>query len=112
MLGRLILILLQVIIAWFGAPKIMAYIHLGSILETFAFAAVCAIIVFLVGIIAAQVLQDVGTPSSATLSWSLIFALIAAAIAIWGPQLVPAIGRVPDNALIVAGAVLGYLVKR
>ena len=46
------------------------------------------------------------------LSWALVFALIAAAIAIWGPTLVPAVNRIPAHALILAGAVLGYLVKR
>lgn len=112
MLGRLILILLQVIIAWFAAPKLAAYVHLGGVFDPFVFAIICAIIVFLVGIIAAQVLRDIGQPDSATLTWSLVLALIAAAIALWGPQLVPAISRVPDHALIVAGAVLGYLAKR
>lgn len=112
MLGRLVLILLQVIIAWFAAPKLAAYVHLGGVLDPFVFAIICAIIVFLVGVIAAQVLRDIGQPGSTTLSMSLIFALIAAAIAIWGPGIVPEIGRIPGNALIVAGAVLGYLIRR
>lgn len=112
MLGRLILVLLQAIIGWFAAPKIAAYIHLGHPFDPFIFAIICAIIVFLVGVIAAQVLRDVGQPGSATLSWALICALIAAAIALWGPMLVPQISRIPDHGLILAGAIIGYLIKR
>lgn len=112
MLGRLILILLQVIITWFAAPKVAAYVHLGGELDKFVFALICAILVFLIGVIGALVLKEVGSPGSATLTWSLVLALIAAAIAIWGPQLVPAIARIPDNALILAGAVIGYHAKR
>jgi Na+/H+-dicarboxylate symporter len=114
MLGRLILLLLQIVIAWFLAPEIAKYIPVGDPLERFVFAVICAIIVFLVGVLAAQVLRDVGQPGSATLTWCLILALVAAAIATWGPDLVPQIpwGRIPDRALVLAGAVLGYLVKK
>lgn len=112
MLGRLILILLQVIIAWFAAPKIAAYVHLGGELDLFLFAIICAVLVFLIGVVGALVLKEVGSPGSATLTWSLVLALIAAAIAIWGPLLLPAISRIPDAALILAGAVIGYHAKR
>lgn len=112
MLSRLILLLLQAIIAWFAAPKIASYIHLGAPLDHFIFAIICAIIVFLVGVIGALVLRDIGQPGGPTLTWSLILALIAAAVAIWGPQLLPAISRIPDNALILAGAIIGYHARR
>jgi hypothetical protein len=114
MLGRLILILLQVVIAWFTAPIIAGYVPVPGAFSLFLFAIICAIIVFLVGVVAAQVLRDVGQPGSATLSWALILALIAAALATWGPDLVPQIPwhRVPGRALVLAGAVLGYLIKR
>ena len=114
MLGRLILILLQVIIAWFAAPIIAGYVPVPGAFSLFLFAIICAIIVFLVGVIAAQVLRDVGQPGTATLSWALVFALIAAALATWGPELLPQVpwSRVPDRALVLAGAVLGYVIKR
>ncbi|MGI9403715.1 MAG: hypothetical protein ACR2OF_04295 [Hyphomicrobium sp.] len=114
MLGRLILLLIQIVVAWFLAPEIAKYIPVAGFLSLFVFAIICAIIVFLVGVLAAQVLRDVGQPGSATLTWCLILALVAAAIATWGPDLVPQIpwGRVPDKALVLAGAILGYLVKR
>jgi hypothetical protein len=114
MLGRLILILLQVVIAWFAAPIIAGYIPVPGAFSLFLFAVICAVLVFLVGVIGAHILRDVGEPGSATLTWALILALIAAAVATWGPQLVPHVpwSRVSPRALVLAGAVLGYLVKR
>jgi len=114
MLGRLILILLQAVIAWFAAPIIAGYIPVPGAFSLFLFAVVSAIVVFLVGIIAAHILRDVGEPGSATLTWALILALIAAAVATWGPQLLPHVawGHVSPRGLVVAGAILGYLVKR
>jgi hypothetical protein len=114
MLGRLILILLQVAIAWFATPIIAGYVPVPGAFSLFLFAIICAIIVFLVGVIAAQVLRDIGHPSSATLTWALVFALIAAALATWGPQVLPQVpwGRVSPHAIVLAGAILGYLIKR
>jgi hypothetical protein len=112
MLGRLILILLQAIIAWFAAPIIAGYIPVPGAFSLFLFAIICAIIVFLVGIVAAQVLRDIGQPGSAALTWALIFALIGAAISTWGPQFLPQIHRVSPHTWVVAGAILGYLIKR
>ena len=110
MLGRLILLLLQIVVAWFLAPIIAGYVPVAGIFGLFVF----AIIFFLVGVLGAQVLRDVGQPGSATLTWCLILAVVAAAIATWGPSLVPQIpwSRVPAHALVIAGAILGYLVKK
>jgi hypothetical protein len=114
MLGRLILILLQAIIAWFLAPIIAGKIPVPGAFSLFIYAILFAIIVFLVGIIAAQVLRDVGQPGSATLSWSLVLALIAAVVATWGPEFIPQVswGTIQARGLVLAGAILGYLIKR
>ena len=116
MLGRLILLLLQIIGGWFGANAIMKYISVGGEFRIFIFAVACAIVVFLIGVIAAQVLKEVGQPSSHTLSWSLALALIAALLWKFGPGL-PVLsdipwGRVQDEYAVLAGAILGYLIKR
>jgi hypothetical protein len=66
--GRLVLLLLQIAVGWFGSQAIMKYIQMGGILRLFIFAVVAAIVVFLVGVIAAQVLREVAQPSSHTLS--------------------------------------------
>jgi hypothetical protein len=114
MLGRLVLFLLQIAVGWFGANAIMNAINLGgfSQFSLFIFAVVAAIVVYLIGILAAQILKEVGPPSSSTLSAALVMALIAAAVAKWGPQFLPAIDQVPDKYLVLAGAILGYTIKK
>jgi uncharacterized YccA/Bax inhibitor family protein len=118
MLGRLVLLLLQIVIGWFGANAIMGALG-GSVPGAFSiyvFAILAAIVVFLVGIIAAQVLQGVWTPGSRTLTWSLAFAVIAALLWQFGPTL-PLLseipwGRVPDKYAVLAGALLGYHLRK
>ena len=113
MLGRLVLLLLQITLGWFASNALMTYVKFGEF-RLFIFAVIAAIVVYLIGIIAAQVIKDVGSPSSQTLSASLVLALIAAAIATWGPSLIPQIpwSQVPDKYLVMAGAILGYMFKR
>ncbi len=115
MLGRLILLLLQIAVGWFGTTALMNYIKFGEF-RLFIFAVVAAIVVFLIGVIAALVLKDVGSPSSATLSWALGFALIAAVLWTWGPQL-PLLSEIPWSRIraeyaVLAAAILGYHLKR
>ena len=110
MFGLLILILVQAIVAWIGAPIIVGYIPVPGAFFLFLFAVVCAIIVFVVGVIAAQVLRGVGRPGSFKLTCALIFALIGAALATWGPQVLPEIHRVSPRTLVLAGAIIGYLI--
>ena len=88
----------------------MRYIQIGGMFRLFIFAVVAAIVVFLVGIIAAQVLREVGQPSSHTLSWAVVLALIAAALWTWGPQFVPQ-SLAPGAAeyAVLAGAIIGYI---
>lgn len=118
MLGRLVLLLLQIVVGWFGANAIMGALG-GSVPGAFSiyvFAIVAAIVVFLVGIIAAQVLQGVWAPGSRTLSWSLGFGIIAALLWDFGPTL-PLLseipwGRVPDKYAVLAGTILGYHLRK
>jgi hypothetical protein len=113
MLGRIVLILLQVIVGWFATNAVMKFISIGDF-RLFIFALVAAVIVFLIGVIAAQLLRDVGQPGSPTLSLSLVFALVAAALWTFGPSLVPQIpwGRIQAEYAVLVAAILGYLVKR
>ena len=70
MLSRLILLALQLVIAWFGAPYIVRYIPGMGRMEIFVYAAVFAVIVWIVGLVLSQVLRDLGQPSSGTLAHS------------------------------------------
>jgi hypothetical protein len=113
MLGRLLLLLLQIVIGWFGTNAIMGYIKFGQF-RLFIFAIIAAIVVFLLGVIAAQVLREVGMPTSHTLSWAVVFALIAAALWTFGPMYLRDIpwSQVKAEYAVLAGAIIGYVIKR
>ncbi len=116
MLGRLILLLLQIAGGWFGAQALMSQVG-GSVPGTFrlyVFAVVAAIVVYLIGVIAALVLKEVGSPSSQTLSFSLVTALVAALLWSFGPGLLPQVpwGKIRPEYAVLAGAILGYMLKK
>lgn len=114
MLGRLVLIFLQVAIGWTGAPFIRQHIPVSGAFDLFVYAAIFGVIVYIAGILAALVVKDVGSPSPAALTTSLVVALIAAAFATYGWDLVPQLpgGTISKRGLVLAGAVLGYMFRR
>jgi uncharacterized membrane protein YeaQ/YmgE (transglycosylase-associated protein family) len=116
MLSRLVLLVLQLVIAWFAGPEIVRYIPSFGALQLFVYGAVFAVLVWMVGLILSQVLRETGTPSSSTLVASLIVALIGAALITWLPGLIPDLARslrqIPTIAYPLIGAVLGYHMKR
>ena len=79
----------QLVVAWFAAPYVVRYIPGMGRLEIFVYAAVFAVLVWIVGLVLSQVLRDTGMPSSGTLVSALVVALIAAAIYTWLPMFVP-----------------------
>jgi hypothetical protein len=85
-------------------------------LVLFAYAAVFAVLIWVVGLITAQVLREVGTPSSATLVASLILALLGAALVTFVPEFAPDLRQplraLPDLAYPLIGAAIGYHIKR
>ena len=114
MLARIILLITQIVIAWFVAPLIRGSIAVPGNLQIFVLAALFAVIVYLVGVLGSQVLKNVGMPSSATLVWSLALALLAAAAFKYAPS--SAFAWLPLNpkeyAVPLAGAIIGYILKR
>ncbi|MFA9472975.1 MAG: hypothetical protein ACERJ2_00220 [Filomicrobium sp.] len=114
MLGYLVLIALQIIAAWFGKGHVTGYIpNQGAIIDAAVEAAVIAVIVWVVGLVGSFVLKDVRTPGSSTLVTALIGALIGAAIVFSLPQLGYSLPNGIKAAFIpVAGAILGYLLRR
>jgi hypothetical protein len=116
MLARLVLLAVQLIVAWFGAPYVVRYIPGLGGLQLFVYAAVFAVIVWIVGLVLSQVLRDTGLPSSATLLAALIVALIGAAIVTWLPLVAPnlrgALRTLPDLAYPLIGAAIGYHIRR
>jgi hypothetical protein len=115
MLARLILLLVQLAVGWFAAPYIAAYIPRFGALDIYVYAIIFALLVTIVGFIGSLILQGVGTPSTGTLTFALLFAIVFAALTMLQPvtslvaDFVPGL---PLRAYPLIGAVLGYLLKR
>lgn len=114
MLGRLVLIFLQAAIGWTAGPLVRQYVPVSGAFDLFVYAAIFAIVVYVVGILAALVVKDVATPSPAALTTALVVALIAAAFATYGWQLFPDLpgGTVTKRGFVLGGAILGYMFRR
>jgi hypothetical protein len=116
MLSRLILLVAQLAVAWFATPYIVRYIPGLGRFQLFVYAAVFAVLVWVVGLVLSQVLRETGMPSSATLAATLILALIGAAVVTWLPVFLPdvrtSMRALPDLAYPLIGAVIGYHIKR
>lgn len=115
MLARLILLLVQLGVGWFGAPYIVRYLPSFGALDIFIYAVAFALLVTVVGFIGSLVLQGVGTPTTGTLTSSLVVALIFAGLTLLPPVTTFVSGLIPGVRLLVyplIGAVLGYAAKR
>jgi len=113
MLGRLFLIAIQIVAGWAGTPWIERYVSLGGDAQVFVRAAIVAVIVWIMGLIGAQVLKDVAQPSPATLTWTLVGALIGAALIVFKvPQMFNLSLPAPPLAILLGLAILGYHIKR
>lgn len=113
MLARLLLIILQIAAGWFGANAVLPFVQIGEY-QLFVFGLIAAIFVWIVGLLASLVLRYIGRPGGGTLAFTIAFALLAAALATWGPQLLPTIpwGRIDAYYLTLAGAIIGYIMKK
>jgi hypothetical protein len=113
MLGYLILVVVQIICAWFGAPMLLKYVpaSIGATPIAFIHAAFFAVIVWLVGVVGSFVIKDVHLPSSRTLVWALAGALIGEGIVVSGLY-----NQIPLKFaplfLPLGGAILGYIIRR
>lgn len=114
MLGKIILLLLQIGLSWLLAPILYSNIPVPGEFGIFLYAVLFAIIVFLTGVLGGQVLRDVGGPSGATLSAALIVALLFAAVVFFAPQFLAVIpgDAISHRGFVLAGALLGYWLKR
>ena len=112
MIGYIILIPLQFVAAYIGAPIALAYIDVGGDPRTFVHAALYAVIVWLVGLVGSVVLKGVRTPSLGTLVLALVGAMIGAGLMLYPAALEAMPARFPPLYLPLAGAILGYLLRR
>lgn len=120
MLPRIVLLVIQIAVAWFVADPLRALLPAQiapKAYDVFAYAVLYALIVSVVGFAGSLVLKNVRVPSSATFGVSLVLALIGA-----GLTLFPPISNAIDSALpllksdhkvyALVGALIGYTVKR
>lgn len=121
MLPRIVLFVLQLLVAWACADWIVGpatrSLGISRDYHVLAYAVVYAVMVWLVGLAGGAVLKEVRPPSTGTLVMCLILA-IAFAVVTLVPQLRDAIeGVIPAlrgsrNYYPLAGAMLGYFLKR
>ena len=112
MLGNIALVALQFVAAFYGAPYALAKIPVTGDPRMFVHAALFAIIVWIVGLVGSFVLKDVRMPTTTALASALVGGLIGAAIT-FVPQIMQAIPlKFPPLYLPLAGAIIGYFVRR
>lgn len=114
MLGNIALIVLQVAAALFGAPLALAKIPGGGDAQMFVRAAIYALIVWVVGFAGSFVLKDVRIPSTTALASAIVGGLIGAAVTLVPPimQAMMQIVKFPNWYLPLAGAIIGYFIRR
>jgi hypothetical protein len=113
---RLILIAAQLIATYMSAPFVTRLMpSLGGQLNLITYAGVAALIVWMIGLATALLLRDLGRPSLRTLWFSLVLALIGAAVAML-PEVTSAVSGIVPGVPLVAypllGAVIGYTFRR
>jgi hypothetical protein len=116
MLSRLVLLAAQLVVAWFATPPLLDLLPPFAGLRLLAYGVVAAVVVFLVGLVLAQILRDTRPPSSSTLASCILLALAGAALVYFRDHL-PLEVRASTRSLReeiypLLGAVLGYQLKR
>lgn len=113
MLSNLILVVLQFLGAYLGAPEILRFIPVSGDLGFFVHAAIYAVLVWIIGLLASLVLKDVFRRSPSALALSLVLALIGAAAVIFVPAVINAIPlKFPHLYVPLMLAILGYFMRR
>jgi hypothetical protein len=110
MLGRVVLIALQLAGGWAGAPYVLKYVSVGGDAQVFVHGAVFAGLVWVIGLVGSQVLKGVGVPSVAAFAFAFAGGLIGAALIVFKvPALLPL--AFPQLLLPLGLAIVGYAIK-
>jgi hypothetical protein len=113
-MGRLILFVLQLVLGWAAGLAIVRYTNFTGPMKLAMFAIAFAAVVYLIGLIAAELLQGVNRPAPRALISALVGAglgLLLLVLPPYVPQLKPFLAQIPDLYLPLIGAVLGYHVR-
>lgn len=119
MLPRIVLLIIQIAAAWFLAEPIKSILPqvFGRQYDILIYAALYALIIMVVGFAGALVLKGVRVPTGATFVFSLVLACVMAGLTLIDPirtaidAVVPLL-RANHKIYVLAGALIGYLVKR
>jgi len=112
MLGRIVLILVQLTGAWFLAPLVAQYIPVDGVVRYVLYAVLFAVFAWLIGLVSAEVIKGVSKPQGSSFGWSMVLGLAGAAILI-APIYMPSLNFTLPLGLAalsipLIGAVLGY----
>jgi hypothetical protein len=112
--GRLILFVLQLVLCWAAGLALVQATKFQGPLKLVMFAVAFAAIAYIVGLVAAELLQGVGRPAPRALASALIGAFLGLGIIFlqpYVPQLKSVLAPIQDLYLPLIGAVLGYHVR-
>jgi hypothetical protein len=110
-MGRLVLFVMQLVIGWGAGLALVKATPFQGPLRLALLAVAFAALAWVVGLVAAELLQGVPRPTPATLAAALIGGGLGLAILLlppYVPQLKALLARVPDLYLPLVGAVIGY----
>ena len=114
MLGRLMLILVQLVVGWYAALEIVKALPNFGNLDIFILAGVFALLVWAIGLLAAAVMKDVSQPGPPALMFAFAAAVVCSALTIFpdAQQAVRSVvGELDARVYPLVGAVIGYAVQ-
>ncbi|MEZ5924936.1 MAG: hypothetical protein R3D57_11205 [Hyphomicrobiaceae bacterium] len=109
-MGRVVLLVVQLVVVGVGGTAAIKYLSF-DVLKVFIYGMLFALLAWLTGVVGARVLQGVSSPSQQVLFTSIAGGLIGAAL-LFIPQVRTLVPQLPELAWPIAGAVIGYHVRR
>lgn len=116
MIGYIVLVALQAGLGWLGGNYIvdnyLKALPISGDAKIFVLATVFAVVVWIVGVVGSFALKDVRMPSTNTLAWALVAALLFAGLTLV-PQAMAFVPKgITKQAFPLVGAILGYMLRR
>ena len=114
MLGRLMLILVQLVVGWYAALEIAKALTQFGSLYMYLLALLFAVLVWAIGLLAAAVLKDVSQPGPSALLVAFATAVVFSVLPLFPEAqnaIVSVTGPFDERLYPLVGAVLGYSVQ-
>jgi len=114
MLGRLLLIIVQLVVGWYAGLELLKYLPNVGDLNLFLIAGLFAFLVWAIGLLAAAVLKDVSQPGPSSLLFAFAAAMLFAVLTLF-PEVTTAVASVARGIEFrmypLVGAVIGYAIQ-